>query len=176
MFICPLFTRFVFFERSLTIETMLLSFFSEFDWTLLVRSFGAWTCVSRELWQEYCMSVCPDLLWTFCSKLTTAFWWEYLTDARQRHLLTLLVLSHGTKTTTNNTSYNSRQLLICVFLRFVPRLEQHGCERCAFGKSVSCFFGAETDNDERLVNRAKPRLKTNGILLGFFRTLLGWEN
>ena len=74
----------------------------------------------------------------------------------------------GTRTATNDTSNNSRQLLICVFLRFALRLEQHGCERYVFGKSVSCFFGAETDNDERLVNRAKPRLKIKGILLGLF--------
>lgn len=35
------------------------------------------------------------------------------------------------------------------------------------GNQSRVFFGAETDNDERLVNRVKPRLKTNGILLGF---------
>lgn len=143
MFICPLFTRFVFFERSLTIETMLSSFFSELDWTLLVRSFGAWTCVSRELWQKYCMSVCPDLLWIFFSKLMTAFWREHFMNTRRRHLVTLAVFSQGTRTTTNDTSNNSRQLLICVFLRFVPRLEQHGCERYVFGKSVSCFLSEQ---------------------------------
>lgn len=74
---------------------MLSSFFSEFDWTLLVRSFGAWTCVSRESWQEHCMIVYPDLLWMFFSKLTTTFWWEYLTDVRQRHLVTLPVFSEN---------------------------------------------------------------------------------
>lgn len=78
----------------------------------------------------------------------------------------------GTRTTTNDANNNSRQLLICVFLRFVPRLEQHGCERCAFGKSVSCFFGAETDNDERLVNRENHVLKQTEYCYDFFRALL----
>lgn len=89
-------------------------------------------------------------------------------NTRRRHLVTLAVFFQGTRTTTNDTNNNSRQLLICVFLRFVSQLEQHGCERYAFGKSVSCFFGAETDNDERLVDRVNLRFKTNGILLGLF--------
>lgn len=60
-----------------------------------------------------------------------------------------------------------------VFLRFVSQLEQHGRERYAFWESVLHFFGAKTDNDERLVDRVILRFKTNGILLGLFRTLLG---
>ena len=80
-------------------------------------------------------------------------------NMRRRHLVTLAVFFQGTRTATNDTSNNSRQLLICVFLRFALRLEQHGCERYVFGKSVSCFFGAETDNDERLVNRENHVLK-----------------
>lgn len=57
---------------------------------------------------------------------------------------------------------------MCMFLYFVSQFKRHGHERYAFGESVSYFFGAKTDNDERLVNRVNLRFKTNGILLGLF--------
>jgi len=36
------------------------------------------------------------------------------------------------------------------------------------GNQSRIFFGAKTDNDERLVDRVNLRFKTNGILLGLF--------
>ena len=76
----------------------------------------------------------------FCSKLMTRFWRGHLVDTYRRHLVTLLVFFWRTRTMRNNTSYDSRQLLMCMFLYFVSQFKRHGHERCVFGGSASCFL------------------------------------